>query len=266
MGPVLEKLERYYDAVPRADAGTEQIGPFTLFVRDGAGWPYYARPSLGARGFAAYDVSRVRERQRELVVPEAFEWVDEVSPSLARAAVEAGLDVHRHPLMLLEGEVRAGEPPPGADIQLLEDPDDLPFADAVQRLAFDEPGTQRGPAGLDELRAAVSGADNGRLADTRAGFERGLMRWGIARVDGAIVCAGGHKPVGDTSEIVGVGTLPAYRRRGLAGAVTAALARDARSRGVTAVFLSAGDDDVARLYGSLGFVRVGTACIAEPPG
>jgi hypothetical protein len=32
------------------------------------------------------------------------------------------------------------------------------------------------------------------------------------------------------------------------------------------VFLSAGGDDVARVYGRVGFRRVGTACIAEPAG
>ena len=34
--------------------------------------------------------------------------------------------------------------------------------------------------------------------------------------------------------------------------------------GADLVFLSAGDDDVARLYSKVGFRRVGTACIAEP--
>lgn len=66
------------------------------------------------------------------------------------------------------------------------------------------------------------------------------------------------------SEIVGVGTLPAARRRGLASSVTAALVADARERGVDTVFLSAGDDDVARMYARLGFRRVATALIAEP--
>jgi len=31
------------------------------------------------------------------------------------------------------------------------------------------------------------------------------------------------------------------------------------------VFLAAQDDDVARVYGRVGFRRVGTACIAAPP-
>ncbi|WP_308686579.1 GNAT family N-acetyltransferase [Streptomyces caniferus] len=78
------------------------------------------------------------------------------------------------------------------------------------------------------------------------------------------MCAGQHRPVGKVSEIVGVGTLPAARRRGLGLAVTAALVADARSRGVETVLLSAGDEDVARLYARLGFRSVATALIAEP--
>ncbi len=82
--------------------------------------------------------------------------------------------------------------------------------------------------------------------------------------DGVVLCAGQHNPVGGVTEIVGVGTLPSARRRGLALAVTAALVADARARGVGTVFLSAGDEDVARIYARLGFRRVATALIAEP--
>jgi ribosomal protein S18 acetylase RimI-like enzyme len=265
MNPVLDRLERYYDAAPRSDARAEQVGPFTLFVKEGAGWPYYARPTLGGSEFTAGDVDAVRARQRELSQPEAFEWVDEVSPSLAPAAAAGGLHVHRHPLMLLQGEVLAPDPPAGAVLEIVAGAAELAWIDAVQRLGFDQRDTLTGPAGLEEVRLAVAEVPDDRIAHQRITLERGLMRLAVARMDGAIVCAGGHKPVGDTSEIVGVATLPVYRRRGLAGAVTAALASDARRNGADAVFLSAGDDDVARLYGRLGFVSVGTACIAEAP-
>ena len=59
-------------------------------------------------------------------------------------------------------------------------------------------------------------------------------------------------------------TLPSARRRGYASQLTATLARHALTAGAPLVFLSAGDDDVARLYTRVGFRRVGTACIAEP--
>ncbi|MFJ9469131.1 GNAT family N-acetyltransferase [Streptomyces caniferus] len=61
-----------------------------------------------------------------------------------------------------------------------------------------------------------------------------------------------------------MGTLSAARRRGRGLAVTAALVADVRSRGVETVFLSAGDEDVARLSAWLGFRSVATALIAEP--
>jgi predicted GNAT family acetyltransferase len=61
-----------------------------------------------------------------------------------------------------------------------------------------------------------------------------------------------------------VATLPAVRNRGYASQLTATLARDALENGVEVVFLSAGDDDVARLYSKVGFRRIGTACIAQP--
>jgi ribosomal protein S18 acetylase RimI-like enzyme len=263
---LLDRLERYYDAAPRADARAERLGPFVLFVREGAGWPYYGRPAFGAQRFSSDDVQAVRIRMRELGIPEQFEWVGEVSPGLAAAAEEAGLHVHEHPLMVLEGQVLAPESPDGAVVETLSGAAELAAVDAVQHLGFGQPGTLVGPAGLKQLRAAIAAVPDDRLAGQRDAAERGLVRRAVARMDGAIVGAGAHKPVGDTSEIVGVATLPAYRRRGLAGAVTAELAADARRNGVDTVFLSAGDDDVARLYGRLGFVRVGTAYIAEPAG
>ena len=63
------------------------------------------------------------------------------------------------------------------------------------------------------------------------------------------------------TEIVGVATLPVVRRQGLGGAVTGALVEDALAHGVETVFMSAGSEDIARVYGRLGFQRVGTACI-----
>jgi hypothetical protein len=46
--------------------------------------------------------------------------------------------------------------------------------------------------------------------------------------------------------------------------VTAALARHALDTGVDLVFLSAGSEDIARVYARVGFQRVGTACVATP--
>jgi predicted GNAT family acetyltransferase len=79
-----------------------------------------------------------------------------------------------------------------------------------------------------------------------------------------ILSSGMVQQVRDVAEIVGVATLPSARGRGYASQLTAALARHALENGADLIFLSAGDDDVARLYSKVGFRRIGTACIAEP--
>ncbi|MFG2334208.1 GNAT family N-acetyltransferase [Streptomyces sp. NPDC048604] len=268
---MLDRIEHYYDAVPRSSARAEDFGPLTLFVQEGAGWPYYGRPALGSGAAAtASDVERVRARQRELGVPEAFEWVDETTPGL-RAAVEAtGLAVHAHPLMALDLDAPAGPAEPasadGTVVRMLA-PDDpaLLGAVCVPQLAFADRGTARGEAGAPELAERMrEQAGSGAVERIARRIEDGLTRQAAVLEDGSVLCAGQHQPVGEVSEIVAVGTLPAARRRGLGAAVTAALVSDARARGVRTVFLSAGDEDVARIYGRVGFRRVGTALIAEP--
>ena len=98
---MLERIDRYCDAVPRAQARTEAVGPFTLFVST-AGSAFYARPRLGlAVPVASGDVIAVRARQRELGLPEAVEWLVETTPSLSAAARDAGLDVTEHPVLVL---------------------------------------------------------------------------------------------------------------------------------------------------------------------
>lgn len=268
---LLDRLERYYDTVPRSGARVEDFGPLTLFVREGEGWPFYARPAQGRTGEVSADaVARVRERQRELGIPESFEWIDEVTPTL-RAAVEAtGLVVHEHPLMVLaeDAPATAAELPSGGPSVRILGPDDpaLAAALALPHVAFATPGTGIGPAGVAELAAAVaSRSGDGSVERVRARIGKGLTSVAASVQDGAALCSGQHQPVGSVSEIVGVGTLPAARRRGLGLAVTVALVADARSRGVETIFLSAGDDDVARIYARLGFRRVATALIAELP-
>ena len=83
----------------------------------------------------------------------------------------------------------------------------------------------------------------------------------VAEAEYGPVAAGMHQPVEGVTEVVGVATLPAVRRQGLGGAVTGALVEDALARGVETVFLSAGSEDIARVYGRLGFRRVATACV-----
>ncbi|MFE2287009.1 GNAT family N-acetyltransferase [Streptomyces sp. NPDC059443] len=266
----LPELERYYDTAPRlGGARAEDFGPLTLFVQESDGWPYYARPTLGGSEVSAADVERVLARQRELGVPESFEWVAETTPSLRAAAEAAGLHVHAHPLMVLDPAAEAVRPPadPDVRVRVLGSADPLlRSAVTVPMLAFAAPGTAVGEAGPAELAAAEADpASEARRVRVSGMIASGRSALAAAVRDGVVLGSGQYIPVGTVTEVVGVGTLPSARRKGLGLAVTAALVTDAVARGARTVFLSAGDEDVARMYGRLGFRWVGTALIAERP-
>ncbi|MET9800375.1 hypothetical protein [Streptomyces sp. NPDC006368] len=88
-----------------------------------------------------------------------------------------------------------------------------------------------GAAGLAEPGEAVRGcAGDASVERAVARILAGLTCVAAAVEDGSALCAGQHQPVGAVTEIVGVGTLPTARRRGLAHAVTAVLVADARSQ------------------------------------
>ena len=136
---LLTRLENYYDTVPRLSSTTVDIGPFTLFVAQ-SGWPSYARPQVGASTEVTIDaVHAVLDRQDELNVPCALEWVAENSPHLESVASAAGMRVERCPLLVLRGRPR-GEPGlarmlgPG-------DVDDLARSQAAVGVAFRVGGT-----------------------------------------------------------------------------------------------------------------------------
>jgi len=244
---VLTVLETYYDTAPRAAATAEELGPFTVFVRDHAdGWPYYARPRLGLQDpVSRADVDAVRARQREVEAPEALEWVHETTPTLLDAARASGLHVAENPLLVLAEPVAA--PPTDAEVRVLAAEDVV-------------------AAVVSAVHAGFSGTDE---VEPRPGTRQAaLMRRGLLALVGAyddrggVLGGGSHSPRGETTELTGIAVLPRARRRGVGAAVTAALVADARERGVGTVFLSAQDDAVARVYERVGFVRVGTACVA----
>jgi ribosomal protein S18 acetylase RimI-like enzyme len=264
-GPLLRRIDRYLDEVPRRAARAEDLGSLRLFVKTlAAGWPYYARPIPGAREVTVGEVEAMRARQRELEVPETFEWVVDLIPSLGPSATTTGLHVTEHPLLVAgAGDVKSLDP--DAEVRIATVDDDLARISAVAMAGFDLPGTQPGEGSHDEAdRHEITITDETRdyLRDR---LRQGVTIPAVATVDGRIVAVGMHQPVDGVSEIVGVATLPAFRRRGLGAAVTAALAADAFGRGVELAVLSAGDEEVARVYERVGFRRVGKVGAAELP-
>lgn len=260
----LAGLEQYYDAMPRAQADVEEVGPFTLFVARPGGWPYYARPRLGGSGpFAVADVAGVLDRMRELDVPLAIEWVHDTTPDLLAPVRDEGtLEVLEAPLMVLQEDVESPVVADDVVVRMLrpDEEDLLLVVSGVQHLAFGP--AQDPPAGTDQRESA---------GHPTSDQQRALLRSGDARIavaehaERGIIAAGRHLFAHGVAEIVGVATLPSEQGARLGSAITWALVQDARSRGIETVFLSAGSDRIASIYSRLGFRRVGTACIAEAP-
>ena len=261
---LLQRIEEHFDAAPRAAADVEEHGALTLFVSR-IPWRFYGRPRLGlGEDVGADDVAALRERQRELGVREALEWVHETTPSLASAAAAAGLEVLQVPLLALVADDWAPPPAPaGVTVRMLgaDDPA-LPAAQAAIELAFAAQGMEVGDAGAEARDLAERRL--GDLGFLRERLRRGLTAMAVAEGAEGALAAGSHQLARGVSEVMGVGTLPAARRRGIGSAVTGGLVQDARSRGAEIVFLSAAGDDVARLYERLGFRRIGTAGFAFP--
>jgi ribosomal protein S18 acetylase RimI-like enzyme len=265
----IARIDAFCDAAPRQWANAEPTGPLVLFIPSGPGWPYYARPRLGrssAELISVADVRAVRARQRELLIPESFEWIEQAAPDMAAAASGAGLDVHRHPLMVLGTLVPPPAPLPRITVRVLapDDPEVI-LAWAVPGVAFGHPGTAIGEAGVTERDKMAADHDASTITLLREKLGSGVSVLAAAFGPNGPLAAGSYQLSGGVAEITGLGVLPASRRRGLGAAVTAVLAADAIARGGRVVFLSATDEAVARVYARLGFRRIGTAMIADPP-
>ncbi|WP_434740968.1 GNAT family N-acetyltransferase [Micromonospora sp. SH-82] len=269
---LIARIETFYDAVPRDVARAEEHGGLVLFVREDPGWPFYARPAPATTApVSADDITTVRHRQRSLGLPEAFEWVHEQNPELQTVARAAGLRVRPAPLMVLDPDIRP-DPATFSDVPVrLVTPDtpdfvgDVAARRAVAAVGFSAAGTAPGEAGPQTRDAAVTELDVAALEEEAARITDGRRICVLAETPTAGALASGMAiRVGSVAEIAGVSTLPVARRQGLGAAVTAALARALRDGGTEVILLSAGSEEVARVYRRVGFRQVGTACLAEP--
>jgi len=264
---IIKRIDAYCDIQPRERARAEELGPLVLFVPVGPGFPYYARPRAGDRGpVTAADVQAVRDRQRELKLPESFEWIEHSAPEMAAAAAGAGLRVHRHPMLVLETLAPSPPLPPSTSVRIM-DPDDpdLLQAWAVPGVAFAHPGSEIGRAGVAERGRLAADHDPASIEVIRERLRAGRSVLATASGPNGPLASGSYQHAAGVAEITGIGVLPASRRRGLGAAVTHALAAHAAARDTPTIFLSAADSDAARLYTRLGFREIGTAMIAEPP-
>lgn len=230
-----------------------QVGPFAALLEPSSDliWLSYAVPTtiLGDPSSVAEDIERLRllfaVNQRVL----RFEYVEDLWSGLASMLEEAGLSCQaRQPLMACTPDSLRPVSAPGATAQVLDDTDE----DATLGLFL---GIQSaGFAGRDTIQPPSPGG----VERLRQGLREGRTRCALARLDGVAAGAGATVPHAGIAEMVGIATLPALRRRGVAATLSSALAHDHFARGGTLVWLSAGDSAAQATYQRIGFRLVGT--------
>ncbi|MPQ99690.1 GNAT family N-acetyltransferase [Modestobacter sp. I12A-02628] len=269
---LLDRIDRYFTAAAAADARIEQVGGLDVPIGSPA-WPHPVRPRRGGGPVTVADVQDAAALLRQAGVLISFEWVAEQFPDLAGTVRSARLAVDELPLLVSLDPVEVLLP---AGVRLYVIGSEDPQLPRYQRLAQRSFAGAFAGGGWPGEAHQDDGAGSGWPGDTppaedtavlreRIGAGRTVMM--VAVESGEPVAVGSHQPVrledGEASEVVGVATLPRLRGRGLGAGLTSALVEHARQT-ADLVFLSAGDDDVARVYERIGFARVGTTCVAEP--
>lgn len=224
--------------------------PFHLYIHPSDSFKYfnYAIPDAPVEALSAEQLAALRtafaERGRTL----RFEFLHEYTPRLRGLLDGLGVQSEgENPLLVCTAETwTAVALPDGLQVRRLTaaSPDaELAAQIEVGSRGFGEEGR---------------GATPERITDLRRRLGLGGAYFGAWLGDEPVGVGAYTVPLDGFTELVGIATLPEYRRRGIAGAVTAEMARSAFSEGVQTAFLTAADDDASRVYQRAGFRRIGT--------
>jgi ribosomal protein S18 acetylase RimI-like enzyme len=251
-----QRLQGYLRDVVARTREAVPVGPFTLFVDPHSDHPFlnYAIPDAGARAWPAEAIGALRDACAERGRVARLEFVVSAAPGLPEALVAGGFALEAElAVMVCTPATLARSPrPPGTTIEAVG-------ATAPPALVRDLIGAQREAFG--EL-TAVADAEIARFVRV-IGAGAGLL----ARVDGEPAAGAQYTPpAGGLAELAGIGTRPRFRRRGLAGALTAATAAHAFAHGTDTAFLTPGDDGAQRVYERAGFTPVTRMVHMRVPG
>jgi ribosomal protein S18 acetylase RimI-like enzyme len=221
----------------------EQVGPFLATYSPLDDNPYlnYAIPDDDSSPSAA-DVAALVDAYRRRERTPRLEYISSLAPAVEPALLAAGFVVEgRLPLMLYRGGDDKPSPE-GIDVVEATSDEDLRGVALAQWEAYEETGPLPERA-VDSLRRAVANGGLVMLArDTATGDPAG-----------GGLCTGPHE---GATELTSIGVRSAYRRRGIAEALTRRLASEMRARGNDGVFLMAAGEGEARIYERAGFATV----------
>jgi ribosomal protein S18 acetylase RimI-like enzyme len=237
-------IQAYLRASVRTWRDHEQVGPFLASFSKTSSNPFlnYAIPDDGA-ALSEGDVARLIDAYERRRLKPRLEYIADLAPAVEPALLSAGFRVEGR-LALMGLKVIGMSPAQLAGIELVTPTtdDELRAVRLVQHEAYEEPGMPDQEA-VRSLRRSLASGGGAVLARTQG--------------DHVPVGAGEYTPpIDGVTEVTSIGVRSAYRRRGIAAAMTAWLAGSARASGARDVFLMANDAE-ERIYGRVGFLTEG---------
>jgi ribosomal protein S18 acetylase RimI-like enzyme len=243
------RIQNYLRATIERSENHQRIGPFLAGFDAGTDNLYrnYAVPDTDARpsmsDIAALNAAFLEQSRRP-----RLEYITDTAPDVESALLANGFEIEkRYPILICTPGMLRNVEVRGIGIGLASNDEDIINAADVGAEAYDD------DVYPDPLRRLV--AQGGVLAMARD------PKSGLAV--GAGMATPAHEGV---SEVAGIGVRVAYRRRGIAGALTACAAREAFARGIELAWLTPGSDDAERIYTRAGFVRASEQLHISKPG
>lgn len=254
--PALPHIPARIAAYMRASAGGRpgsRTGPFTAGLDPHSDDPMrnYAVPDHGASPGAGDIDALIAFFRRRHRVPR-LEYIEEDAPRAWPALAAAGFTIERRtPVMIATPATRlTPRSPAGITIRQATSDADLTACVAVQHHAYQIPY----PPGPHDIARLTRLTQRGGLAAIAVEESSGTVTG-----TGLIDVATDRPAIGEPTvgEVAAVGVLTAFRRRGIASALSAYLARTAHSQGIGLVFLEA-EPEEEQIYRRTGFTDATT--------
>lgn len=242
------RVQEYLHAKARAGREALIIGGFTLYLHgsSAAGEISLVLPNHPDVRLATSALERMGRifAKREQVA--CFQFLDSYAPGLIDALAGENYRVQgaTPTLICRPDQLLPSAPIPGLEMATItadSPPEDVAENWNINALGFDPGATLMGPGDV-------------------AGFRSSLQKSKAftARLHGAGVGAAMYTDIlGGVAELVGIATLPEYRRQGIGGALTVFAARTAFADGAELLFLTAASEEAGRVYQRVGFQLAG---------
>lgn len=274
---LIERIQAQLSASAHQNFEAVPVPPFTVYINadSDSRWNNYAIPDVPVTGDVNATIDALCATFQARGRQPRFEFVDEFTPLLAPALERYGfVEEMRTQLMIC---TPATYRPVQASThvhfaQLSHTGAVAPFQEfmRVQRAAFGhEPTEEVTVDEAEQFRTRFATIQFlGAWLPTAHASHTGADAKAASvanRAETLVSVASLLPPHGGITEIAGIATVQAYRRQGIAGALTAHVVAQAFAQGLTGVFLTAADANAGRVYERVGFQSIGTGVAYHLP-